>query len=96
MEARIEHRWEIDEYQIWFHEDKRVFYPLKNEWKSVAEGTTPIEPSLSLRMDAMEALLREAGKVIPATHATERHLNREMAMVDRLFKLVDEGWVKNS
>lgn len=58
-------------------------------WIDMQDGVEP-HPTLTLQEDVLRAILQEAGKIIPATHATERHLLREIEVSDWLRKRVEE------
>lgn len=99
MNVRLEHRWEADGYAVWFYDKHplRVYrlgeFSGTPSWISeVAPEDVESDPSLLIRSDMLAALVQEAGKVIPATHATERHLIDAVAVRDRLLKLVEDGW----
>lgn len=93
MIVRLERNWLHDGYDVWLYErhPDRIWYP-GNEWRAVAEGAADTPPSLTLPAGVLEALLAEAEKVIPASHATERHLADSIAVRDRLLVLVEKGW----
>ena len=97
MNVRLEHRFASDSYRVWFFEQHpfRVYLWVEapNGWMWFeADPNAECEPSLEIRTDLLEALLAEAGKVLPATHATERHLLDAIATRDRLLTLVEAGW----
>jgi hypothetical protein len=96
VNVHIERDWLRLGYSITFFErhPTRVMRlsELGATWEAVEEGAAPTEPTLHLPADALEALLAEAEKVIPASHATERHLTDAVAVRDRLLTLVEEGW----
>jgi hypothetical protein len=97
MNVHIERDWLNDGYSISFFERHPTRVMRRSEqgiitWESVDDGADPVEPTFRLPADALEALLAEAEKVIPASHATERHLTDAVAVRDRLLALVEEGW----
>lgn len=82
-------------YDIWIYTDTHIWRPGPNLHVDRLEpydlGTEP-EPSLRLTGEMLESLLAEAEKVIPASHATERHLTDVISVRDRLLALVEDGW----
>lgn len=95
MNVRLERNWMRMGYDVTFYERSPLRVMRLGElgptWETVNE-TVDAAPTLHLPGDALEALLAEAEKVIPASHATERHLSDAVAVRDRLLALVEEGW----
>lgn len=97
MGVRLEYDLQSDGYKVWFYrrDPFRVIRYVDdvNSWMEfTVEPDVDAEPSMFLRSGMLEALLVEAEKVIPASHATERHLLDAIAVRDRLLGLVEEGW----
>jgi len=88
LKCRISQNLPRGWYDIWFYTDKLIWYP-DGRYESYEQGTEP-NPSMTLTGDALEALLAEAEKVIPASHATERHLNDAISVRDKLLALVEK------
>lgn len=95
MNVRLERDWARMGYAVTFYErDPLRVLRIDGDgwrWEEIDAAETP-SPTLFLPPDAMEALLGEAEKVIPASHATERHLSDAIAVRDRLLDLVESGW----
>lgn len=100
MKIHIEHDWPLDSFKIWvverFGNSTAVlrYHPFDGKvaprWETDDESGARQEPTLILQEDVLRALLEEAGKIIPATHATERHLLREQEISDWLRARVEE------
>ena len=98
MNVHMQRSWARMGYDITFYERDPFRVARLNDnamngltWE-VADEQSEIAPTLHLPGDALEALLAEAEKVIPVSHATERHLTDAVTVRDRLLKLVEEGW----
>lgn len=97
MNAHIEHDWASRTVKVWLYSDVMGgvnvlrFDDTGPIHVIVPQGEDP-PPSLVLPFGALEALMAEAEKIIPASHATERHLQREIATSDRLLALVESRW----
>jgi hypothetical protein len=96
VHVRLEPNFVNDSYRVWIYERSptRVMQRAAGGgWRfdPFDESELP-PPTLELPEDALRALLEEAGKVLPATHATERHLQDAIAVRDRLLNLVESGW----
>lgn len=94
MNVRLERNWLLDGYDVWFWMESppRVlqFAPDGGQvWEEAVQGRVG-PPTLKLPQGALEALLAAAEKVIPASHATERHLLDAITVRDRLLKLVED------
>lgn len=96
MNVRLERNWAYDGYDVTFYERDDGFRVLRftddgPRWMPADPGGR-VEPSLRLPAETLHALLAEAEKVIPASHATERHLSDAISVRDRLLALVEDGW----
>lgn len=97
MNVHMERSWITSDWEIWFYESAGrkmgIWRQGENGWDF--EYTDPCEktkPSLRLPDAALEALVREAGKVLQSSDATVAHLADTVAVRDRLLKLVEDGW----
>lgn len=98
MNVRLESNFASDSYRIWVWEREplRVLRPNGSggfRWEPFDDRTPGLVApvTLELPVEVLQALLQEAGKVLPATHATERHLLDAIAIRDRLLALVEDG-----
>lgn len=99
MHVKIEPHWPTQGHLVWFFEraplrvlrvgdeGDRSFGP---QWVVTTDDGTLVEPTLILPEGALEALLAEAEKIIPASHATERHLHDSNEVRNRLLGLVEK------
>jgi hypothetical protein len=96
VNVHLQRNWASMGYDITFYERDpfRVLRLTDEPWPKweTASEMEDVKPTLHLSGDALEALLAEAEKVIPASHATERHLNDAVAVRDRLLALIEKGW----
>lgn len=93
MRIHLEQNWPIDGYNVYVISDdaRHVLRVNPMRWEEAAPNEDT-EPTFSLPQDILEALVQTAAKVVPVTNATNRHLEREIEISDRLLALVEDGW----
>lgn len=94
MKVYLEHDWSRRATKVWIVEgtnDRRLLVSRgQDEWESVAiqQGKVLPEPSIVFPDGVLEALVREASNVLPATDATTRHLDDAIKVRDRLLAVI--------
>jgi hypothetical protein len=99
--VHLERQWRTMDWSVWLydrvgHRQLAMYHidadgTMKHELVD-ANATFPDAPTFRLPPEALEALLREASNVLPASDATVAHLADAVATRDRLLALVETGW----
>lgn len=102
MRARIEHDWHRDQVNVWVYSGGqgagpiRVVRPNENmigfTMEEVTEGAYAgePEPTYVIPKPIFEAIVENAGSVLPPSAATDRHLQDSVKVRDRLLALVEQ------
>lgn len=94
MKCIAEQNWTGHGVRIWLFEDgptvRKLVVPEQGMWRwdEVDPGAEKGEPSLTLPDAALEAIIREASGLVPASDATTAHLQDTIGVRDQLMQLV--------
>lgn len=97
MKVHLEHNWSADTVDITVHRRRgdasevlRLGGPGElDRWEEVPADVKPVEPTLTLRPEVLEAIVAQAHNVLSPSAAVDRHLADATATRDRLLTLVE-------
>lgn len=105
MRARVEWKWGTDTHNVWLYERAtvaggggRVLRHLSGdvwEWQEIEEGsTTVVEPTFTLPPGGLQAIVAEAGEVLPPSGQMAKHLDDACTVRDRLLSMLEKQGIQ--